>query len=39
MAWFGWRSLKEAERYTRAANRKKLAASVVPLFERAKDGT
>ena len=20
MAWFGWRSLKEAERYTRAAN-------------------
>ena len=39
MAWFGWRSLKEAERYTRAANQKKLAASVVPLFGRAKDGT
>ena len=39
MAWFGWKSLKEAERYTRAANQKKLAASVVPLFGRAKDGT
>jgi integrase len=39
MAWFGWRSLKEAERYTRAANQKKLAASVIPLFGRAKDGT
>ncbi|HEY8248740.1 MAG TPA: tyrosine-type recombinase/integrase [Hyphomicrobium sp.] len=39
MAWFGWRSLNEAERYTRAANQKKLAASVVPLFGRAKDGT
>jgi integrase len=39
MGWFGWRSLKEAERYTRAANQKKLAASVVPLFARSKDGT
>jgi integrase len=39
MAWFGWKSLKEAERYTRAANQKKLAASVVPLFGRARDGT
>lgn len=32
MAWFGWKSLKEAERYTRAANQKKLAASVVSLI-------
>lgn len=32
MAWFGWRSIKEAERYTRAADQKKLAASVVPMF-------
>ena len=33
MAWFGWKSLKEAERYTRTANQKKLAASVVALIE------
>ena len=39
MSWFGWRSLEDAERYTRAANQKKLAASVVPQFGRAKDGT
>ena len=39
MAWFGWKSLKEAERYTRAANQKKLAASVVALMSRAKQGT
>jgi hypothetical protein len=39
MAWFGWRSLKEAERYTRAANQKKLAASVVTLLGRGKHGT
>ena len=32
MAWFGWKSLKEAERYTRAANQKKLAGSVVALI-------
>lgn len=32
MAWFGWKSLKEAETYTRAANQKKLAASVVSLI-------
>lgn len=38
MAWFGWKSIKEAERYTRAANQKKLAASVVPLIE-GKGGT
>ena len=34
MAWFGWKSLKEAERYTRAANQKKLVASVVSLLSR-----
>jgi len=39
MAWFGWRSLKEAERYTRAASQKKLAGSVVHLIGRAKSGT
>jgi integrase len=32
MAWFGWKSLKEAERYTRAANQKKLAGSVAALI-------
>jgi len=32
MAWFGWKSLKKAERYTRAADQKKLAASVVQLI-------
>jgi integrase len=35
MSWFGWKSLKEAERYTRAANQKKLAGSVVALMQRA----
>ena len=39
MAWFGWRSLKEAERYTQAADQKKLAVNVVRLFGRAKDAT
>lgn len=34
MAWFGWKSLKEAERYTRAANQKKLVASVVSLLSK-----
>lgn len=29
MAWFGWETLSEAERYTRAANRKLLAAGMV----------
>jgi integrase len=31
MAWFGWKSLEEAETYTRAANQKK--ASVVMLMD------
>jgi hypothetical protein len=37
MAWFGWKSLAEAERYVQAANKKRLAASVVPLFSRTKN--
>lgn len=32
MAWFGWKSIKEAEVYTRAASQKKLADSVVTLI-------
>ena len=37
MAWFGWKTLAQAERYTRAANQKKLAATVVPLFGKARE--
>jgi integrase len=33
MAWFGWSTIAEAERYTRAANRKALAAGVVRKLE------
>jgi integrase len=29
MAWFGWTTLKEAERYTRAANRRRLAQAAM----------
>jgi len=29
MAWFGWTTLTEAERYTRAVNRKALAQGVM----------
>jgi integrase len=36
MSWFGWKSLKQAELYTRAADQKKLAGSVVHLIRRAK---
>jgi hypothetical protein len=36
MSWFGWKSLKQAELYTRAADQKKLAGSVVHLIGRAK---
>lgn len=32
MAWFGWTSIREAERYTKAANRKRLAASAGKLI-------
>ncbi|MTD93928.1 tyrosine-type recombinase/integrase [Hyphomicrobium sp. xq] len=38
MAWFGWKSLKEAERYTRMADQKRLAASVVTLIEKCRSG-
>jgi integrase len=31
-AWFGWRTLSEAERYTQEANRKRLAASAGQLI-------
>lgn len=32
MAWFGWTSIREAERYTRHANRKRLAESAGQLI-------
>lgn len=32
MSWFGWRTLREAERYTEAANRKRLARSAGALI-------
>jgi hypothetical protein len=32
MAWFGWRTLSEADRYTQEANRKRLAASAEELI-------
>jgi len=32
MAWFGWTTLREPERYTRAANNKKLARSAGALI-------
>ena len=37
MAIFGWRTSKEAERYTRAARRKKMAGDAMPLLRRTKD--
>ncbi|WP_265516508.1 hypothetical protein [Nitratireductor luteus] len=41
MAIYGWETLKEAERYTRRANRKRLAAEamhlLVPVDETATD--
>jgi integrase len=33
MAWFGWKRITEAERYTRAANRKALAIGMVRKLE------
>jgi integrase len=32
MAWFGWTSIREAERYTKAADRKRLAQSAGGLI-------
>jgi len=37
MAIFGWRTSKEAERYTKAARRKKMAGDAMPLLRRTKD--
>ena len=37
MAIFGWSTLKEAERYTRTAQRKKLAGDAMPLLRRSKE--
>jgi integrase len=34
MAWFGWKTLKEAERYTRSANRKALAQGMVAKLQK-----
>jgi integrase len=34
MAWFGWLSLAEAERYTREANKKRLARDAAPFMAR-----
>ena len=33
MAWFGWTSIREAERYTKMANRKRLAQSAGKLIQ------
>ena len=38
MAWFGWKTLKEAERYTAAVNRKKLAQSAALLLSGTSSG-
>jgi integrase len=38
MAWFGWTSISEAERYTRRANRKALAQGVVRKLEAGTSG-
>ncbi|HRN87912.1 MAG TPA: tyrosine-type recombinase/integrase [Hyphomicrobium sp.] len=37
MAIFGWQTIKEAERYTKAARRKKMAGDAMPLLKRIKD--
>ncbi|MEX0745640.1 MAG: tyrosine-type recombinase/integrase [Phycisphaeraceae bacterium] len=36
MAIFGWRTIQEAERYTKAARRKKMAGDAMPLLRRTK---
>jgi integrase len=38
MAWFGWTSIREAERYTRKANRKRLAESAGKLISGTSSG-
>ena len=37
MAIFGWQTIKEAERYTKAARRKKMAGDAMPLMSRTKE--
>jgi integrase len=39
MAIFGWKTIKEAQRYTRAARQKVLAGSGMPLLRRPEKGT
>jgi len=39
MAIFGWLTLKEAERYTRAAEQKKIAGRAMAMLERGEKGT
>jgi hypothetical protein len=41
MAMFGWLNIREAERYTKVAQRKKLASAALVLLGRpgAKEGT
>lgn len=39
MAIFGWLTLKEAERYTRAAEQKKIAARAMSMLQRGEKGT
>ena len=36
MTIFGWKSIQEAERYTKAARRKKMAGDAMPLLRRTK---
>lgn len=37
MAIFGWKTIQEAEPYTRAARRKKMAGDAMPLMRRPKE--
>ena len=39
MSIYGWKTIKEAQRYTRAARQKVLAGSGMPLLRRLKKGT
>jgi integrase len=39
MSIFGWLTLREAERYTRAAAQKKMAGRAMPMLERPEKGT
>jgi hypothetical protein len=39
MSIFGWLTLKEAERYTRAVEQKKIAGRAMRMLERGEKGT